>query len=753
MKADVTTYPVLASGIIFAPVDGGCVALGGPRDEYFSGATASTLLPKLPPLLAGKLTVPQIATALGIDPATGQQIVDFLTERGLIQAASAPAADSAGAPPMRTFLQRTTPGGHGAAMAERLARASIWVTGTGPLADRIGETLKQSGVGSVARWPEMPGAFRDASAGVAPDLVIAVSKGQPDGPAPAAMHGFPGFPGFPGSPWNQVPWLRVHAHRGRIWVGPVFNLPGAACPHCFSHDGGQEPETSGQVTGTEPMARLSRTGLAAGIAAGAALRCVGGPGTPSLRRGLVEVFSGCAEPRERPLAPRPDCPGCGRPGVGLPTDALAELEYELGLDPAGLAGHLQPFSSDGDTPDGPSRRFLIEPRMLLRNLRGSGTGTSRARPATAGTGEALTAVCAMLGHSVGTCPAATGPRTGQMLPSWAPSAGGLRTTHAYAFCDASAAGTGSYYFDGLSNELVVLSHVSPPDGLVPPGGACVVLVGDLAAARRLGPAARRVAYQDAGMAAAHVYACGRALGWQVRVHPGAAAEVTTALELDPAREVVALILAIHQAGGTPGITSPADGGAVTDRSVTRLLRRHPLTYRFAARPPGANAIARVMSGSAAGTADLWGSEPDTTCLLYARNVRALPRGLYLLTGRTDLAESQAGSFGSGPLETYLADRDLDPPALLLLTGDLPGTLAAAGAAGFPALVAQSGAAAGLARLGAAAEGLSAGLFARLPPSLISASLAGRRDLHRVFYGAAVGRRPAAPAQAAGGAEW
>src|SRR5439155_10040696 len=167
-----------------------------------------------------------------------------------------------------------------------------------------------------------------------------------------------------------------------------------------------------------------------------------------------------------------------------------------------------------------------------------------------------------------------------------------------------------------------------------------------------------------------------------------------------------------------------------------------LAYRFADRPVEADPVLRAAAEGRARAEEVWSRVPRAGsplgCILYARNVVDLPWGLYALD--TGAAAGRLADMNLAPLESALAARHVDAPALLLFTGNLGRALADHGAAGYRLLLGKAASAAGFVRHAAAGNRLTVGLFARLPGWLAAA---GTHTLHadRVLYGCAIGHPP------------
>jgi hypothetical protein len=166
-----------------------------------------------------------------------------------------------------------------------------------------------------------------------------------------------------------------------------------------------------------------------------------------------------------------------------------------------------------------------------------------------------------------------------------------------------------------------------------------------------------------------------------------------------------------------------------------------MTYDFGPAPVPATLIEEAVRRSLALTAQVWPQAgPQLGCVLYARRVAGLPPGYHdLVTGQA-LTGPEPGEL-CPVLEAYLADRRLDPPVLALFCGDRETTLSAYGADGHATLIAKSAAAASFTRLLSTADGLSSGIFARLPSALLDAAAGRVRVGPQVYCGLAIGPGP------------
>jgi hypothetical protein len=704
-----TAYPQVADGIMVVRVAEGYIAEGGPRREMFTGRVAREVFPRLLPLLDGTKLVAEIAADLDYAPASVWRLVELLSQRGLVQVLTQPVTENDRSSLMRVFLHRSVPGGRGPAVTERLRRAEVCVVGDTPVANAVADLLERSGIGSVRRdrgWrSQAPGAGT-------PDLVVwtaAAARAESGSHRPAG------------------PWLLVRAGTDRISVGPLLGAPGGACPQCSTGSGSESSLGGGPHMAAADAAAL--TGLGAGVAAGAALRYLGGYGTSGTWHGIIEVWRDGRQV-ERTLGAQPQCPSCRPTGLSLTDRELSELTYERSVEPPPWGGEMRSAESAHRHPVLP-KPYLTEQRLRAR-CGGNGASDDSLLPALAW----------LLTRSVG----ARTVRNSQAAPGrpgWTPTVGPLGSINAYVLGDLDGAGWGIHYFDTSSREFVTLPGRGRPDSPAPGGALSVVLTGDVPLVRSVfGSAARRVIYQDAGLAVAQLDACARLSGWRIAARQDGAQCPDEMLELAPGREIVAAVidLVCDPAARRPWTGSPPAG-------LSARLRR-PLTYLFRDEPVTTEVVRQTGGAGLAGAEAIWrepNARPALSCVVYARHVASMTRGLYVLGAEgadlVPLGEPGKSDEGTSLAESYLRDRALDPPALLLFAGDLPGTLATCGAPGYPALVVAAATAAGLTRLEAIGAGLGAGLFARLPASGWLVSPDDPRAGRRVFCGCAIGHVP------------
>ncbi len=687
--------PRLLDGLALIPVNDGYLADGGPGRQLLSGRLARELFPRLLPLLDGTHPLTEIAASLDEPVPRIERVLGLLRQRDLLARSSPPAGDRPG--PMQTYLRRRLP--HAAdRVRDRLAAARVLVPGPSRICDSLANLLRASGVGTVTRRP---------ADDTTPSLIINLVQERTDQVGPGGAH--------------DVPWLPVRYAQETVHIGPISQLPDSVCALCIEVDAPVEAWET---------APLELVGAATALAAAAALRFLG-QGTTRLARRVIELSDPGSPVRERVVVPRPECPSCGQPGATLDDCALAEFAGEHGAEPPLYGWDPEPAARVLRGEPVPRKQYITPAGVPGRAISGAGS-----------------VVTWLLGHTFGEAPA----NAVAGIDRWVPSAAAPGSTRAYVVGDLTRRGPVIHYFDAPVNEFVALP--GPVPAILATAATStpeqdrfvVVLTGDSAAdGGRLGPAAQRALRQDAGLCVAQVATYAAALGWQVRAGTDTTGTVAAALELDERREFVTVVMELAPPSAIPAqaVTNPA-------RRLPGVLRRLPLTYRFDGGSVAAGHVTDLLGTALRRTEETWNGvdagDPASSCVLYARRLHGLPPGLYAMSAHQppQLLAAQVAA----PIEAYLDDRALDPPALILFTGHLAGTLSGRGAHGYRALLSKAATAAGFVRLATAdrsAEGgvpLAAGLIAGFPPTLVSASITGNEPRHRVLFACVLGSRPA-----------
>jgi len=206
----VLDWPLVAPWYRVADVGDALVLEHGQAAVRFDGAAATTLLPRLLPLLDGTRTVDEVVACLGerIRPAV-EHALRLLEERGLLREGP-PASD--GRDTVARLLAASGPHRSESELARVLGMARVAVVGSGRTAADSARALREAGIGTVTRGPWE----------VAPEVELVVAA-----PAREELERL-------GS-WNraalaaELPWLQVLPFDGRFAaVGPLY-LPGETC--------------------------------------------------------------------------------------------------------------------------------------------------------------------------------------------------------------------------------------------------------------------------------------------------------------------------------------------------------------------------------------------------------------------------------------------------------------------------------------------------------------------------------------------
>lgn len=219
VEADVPLRPRLKPWYRVSVGESGAVLRYGGSVLEFGGGAASSLLPRLLPLLDGTRTVDEIVSQLGdpIRPAV-EHALDVLAGRDLLTE-SMPASLEPDRRRTAEFLAATDPAGRAASVVlDALTQARACVLGVSPVADAIFRLLTTAGVGTVERlgWDD---AVRDEAL-----AVVAPSTDE--------------LPLLP--KWNVhalaagTTWLQVLSFDGLLAaVGPIFVGGQTACYECY----------------------------------------------------------------------------------------------------------------------------------------------------------------------------------------------------------------------------------------------------------------------------------------------------------------------------------------------------------------------------------------------------------------------------------------------------------------------------------------------------------------------------------------
>jgi bacteriocin biosynthesis cyclodehydratase domain-containing protein len=702
--------PRLRAGLFGRPVgDGyivdGLVIDGGPRRERFAGRLAWELFPVLLPLLDGTRSVEEISVAVAMPVPRLLGVLDVLCRRQLVEFANRdPDSLYPGGPdnPLDTFFDRTMPPLRRAAVRRRIGAARVLIAGDDPLVELCTGILRESGIDTQPMTPLWTG---DGF-----DLLISIQSAGSSGDTPTFPDGGPRLP----------VWIDV----GRITIGPLRGVAGGPCRQCADAALGRSPFRPGSARddlGTGPPNLTSDSAtqtalrlVAAGLLAGAALRTVGGYGESRIAPGIIEVRPH-GDVREHPVHRRPGCANCGRPELRLTEAARTAYAGELSVDgsPYGPDHGIDPVAASVPRP---AKRYLTEPRHPLTD---GHLGVSRLSADRLDTDYlAGSSLRWMLERALG-----VSTRRSRHRATVAPSSRPPGTIRAYLV----GPDRPPRYVDPVAGELVELAV--PPGSR--PGGSplSLILTGALAATGN-DARERRLVAQDSGLVVAYLYTLATVAGWHVRgrdPNDGLA----RMLDLDAATEMPIAIVDL-----TPAALPMA---ARSRRQRTaRLLANLPVAYGFGDAPIERDDVTRIVGAALADSAAAWpmyrhGAVP-MRCVVYPRNVTGLPRGVYEYTADRWVESN----LDPTTLDRYLDERGMNPAALILCTGDLEAAMATAGPGAYSGMLARAATTGGLLWSAASRAGLAAGLYARLPATMLSS------PTERLLFATAIG--PGAPTE-------
>ena len=246
----------------------GLVIEGGSRQHVFRGRAATEVLPRLLPLLDGSRDSAGLAEQLGITPVQVNQVLDLLTESGLVEAPAPADPPTAADPAVLSWFSRNLPESGGHACAEEvlaaLADTTVVAVAVPDIADRLLLDLTGAGIGRVVVVDDAAASFPKPAHRQSRTLgVIVTSDAIPDAASPELERTRLRMARWAAE--ANVPVLNVAWTKGFVEIGPVSVAGFSACPNC-SRRSSHEAAASG--TGEpDPMASASgAVDLAAGLA-------------------------------------------------------------------------------------------------------------------------------------------------------------------------------------------------------------------------------------------------------------------------------------------------------------------------------------------------------------------------------------------------------------------------------------------------------------------------------------------------------
>jgi len=502
--------PRWVDGLVQVPVERGLLVEGGPERQVLRGAAATALLPRLIPLLDGTRDIAAVAGEVGLRDALVRQAVSLLYSCGLLEDGADPDAGAAEGHPVAhdvlRFLSRQVDGTRanrsaGGAVA-RLARARVVVLGRGPLAARLAEDARATGVADVAQASGL-GAL-DAEVA----LVVAVVAPGEDRALVALDDRCAEL---------AVPWLRVAPGDAEGEIGPRFERAHTACLDCFVSLRERADADGSAASGAEATVARTATGADAEVLAGLAgleiAHLVTRVGAALSPRGVTRVDLATLAQRTLPLLRRPGCARCC-PGPGEARSPTLGVAYEQSvvfppralLDPKDHQVHYKPanlrLQREAKDLPGAARVALPDPD---EDGEGQGLGLGVLG------GLLLRAFGLREPGAMGTAP---------KVERWAPTGGNLGSTTAYVLA-ARVAGVapGAYCYLAREHTLARLPAPGPADQPAAAGpAATIVVTGALGrVAAKYGPFGYRIVLLDAGCAVAQLATVAAAAGIGIEV--------------------------------------------------------------------------------------------------------------------------------------------------------------------------------------------------------------------------------------------
>jgi hypothetical protein len=540
---DLAPRPRLRRGLVAAPMRDGLLIEGGPSRQLLTGA-ASSLLPRLLPLLDGQRTVEEISTELSRDRLQFDQVLRFLSQRALLEWVRPGGPPSFAAAHVGTYMSRTlcVTEGHQSAddCAGELASATVLLAAPPALAEPIAADLSETGIGTVTLIESAR--VTDALSGTTGCRIVAVFDDQAQ---PQALEEIA---------WacreRGLPVLRFGGTASTAEIGPIFYGLDTACVSCFRR---------GQVTIREDWHEPASDDVGRmlpGLVTAAALAMVLGQGPAVPPRRLLRINLPSMLTDSYDVIPDLECGHCvgGTPPSDVIARELLAYEWRTGKWPAFLTPGkaLSPAEKqrltalqrerDGlpssphhrlpDQIDVPAPDAVAYPRCLDE-------------PVLAG----------ILARVAGFRPATVPPGTTPPDSRWMPTGGNLASVTSYLIAESDPFGLPGtiFRYDDIGHQVasVHADHVPVAQILAGTGleaantGHVIVLT---AALRRLRKKYHgftwRLVHLDAGCAAMQLRTVAGGYGMRVTFAATWPAQLGQMLELDPRREIVTAVAAI-----------------------------------------------------------------------------------------------------------------------------------------------------------------------------------------------------------------
>jgi len=560
--------PRFLSELVTVPLADGLLVSGTDEAQVFRGGAATTLLPRLLPLLDGSADLESLAAALpDVAPETLRGAVALLYTRGVLEEGEGdPCPGAAGTHPQATGFYRrhvdtTRANPNAASTLRRLAGSRALVAAVGPGAEgrrtHLKRMLREGGVGVVERLDDGP--VLPSPETVAGEVAVVLAEGGAD------LSDLDDRLAAAGVPWLHA---ALDPATGTAVLGPYFSRHHTLCYRCFRAGADASPPPRDARAGDAEDAALAARALADLLGA-QALYALGNVAP-------LAVGQTCCRYRtldwtvdeESVAARRPGCPYCARADLEAGSAAGDAAPAPEALVLAGAYEDLAGFAAYQSNPKAHQAHYRVQNIALTAEAKRYRCAPHLALPAPdpfaalaeprSGRGGPLTAddlaLLLRLTAGVRAFPEAGG---GGKVRRWAPTGGNLGSVELYlGVLDVEGIPAGTYYYDPHRHALARL----PEDGALGaeeflrrgtgaegelPGAVLALGAAYHRVARKYGPRAYRIVHLDAGVALAQLEAVAAALGVPVAAVP-AFDEVLAVrwLDLDPPLEVMTGVVAL-----------------------------------------------------------------------------------------------------------------------------------------------------------------------------------------------------------------
>jgi SagB-type dehydrogenase family enzyme len=546
-------------GLAVAPLNDGLLIEGGPSRQVLTGSAASSLLPRLLPLLDGQRSGEEIRAQLSLGPVQFDRVVSLLGKRALLEWVRPERAAGCGAEHVASYLSRTLniTEDHRSAddLADELASATVLIAAPPLLARPIAADLSETGVGTaiVLRASQVT----DALSGATGRYVAAVWDDQANREALDEV--------VEACQERGLPVLRFSGTAHAAEVGPIFYGPHTACVSCFRRGQGPSGELAPDKrsplqpeAAEDGTAGASVTEMLPGLVTSALLAMLlGQPGAAVPLRRLVRISLPSMLTDAYDVVPDLECERCA--GGTAPQDITSQdcLAYEwvMGKWPACL-------TSGSALSPAEARRLIVlqrerdglpsSPRHRLPDQHDVPAPGAGACPR--GLDESVLA--GILVRTAGFRPAAADPSGAQPSNSrWMASGGNLASVTLYLVTESDLFGLPGtiFRYDDIEHQVVSvhadrvpLAQILAETGLdAARTELVIVLAGAVGRLRKkYHNFAWRLAHLDAGCAAMQLRTVAGGYGMRATFAAAWPAQLGQALELDPHYEIVTAVAGI-----------------------------------------------------------------------------------------------------------------------------------------------------------------------------------------------------------------